>query len=176
MVIETPPSGGFPPPGLALDFTFSPFRRRYASTSPPSDGVTSPNGGGYLPGGLTSHQKDPAGSRRHGGRAFFAVPFVLGPPEGPPPPSTSGGDLNKGLLSRPSASSARSPLTVRLRRRTHQSKCLRSRRVRLRSFLVPAGAATSGASIPPPPTATTRPASWHAVTVPVSRLRPRQLQ
>ena len=176
MVIETPPSGGFPPPGLALDFIGSPFRRRYAMASPPSDGVTSPNGGGYLPGGLTSHQKDPAGSRRHGGRAFFAVPFVLGPPEGPPPPSTSGGDLNKGLLSRPSASSARSPLTVRLTvrlRRAHINPDVASS---LRLFLVPVGAATSRAPIPPPPNATTRPASTACGAATVSPSSPHLLQ
>ena len=127
MVMKPHPSGGFPPPGLALDFISSPFRRRYAITSPPSDGVTSPNGGGHLPGALTGPHKDPAGSRGHGGRAFFAVPSILGPPDGPPAPSTSGGDLNKGLLSRPSASSARSSLTVRLkvrlRRLMQKSRC-----------------------------------------------------
>ena len=118
--METPPSGGFPSPALSLDFTCKRFRRRYAITSPPSDGVTLPNRAGHPPGALTGPHKDPAGIHGHGGRAFFAVPCVLGPPDGPPAPSTSGGDLNKGLLSRPSAPSARTSLTVCLRRRTQK--------------------------------------------------------
>ena len=118
--------------------------------------------------------------RGNGARAFFAIPPYLGPPDGPVPPSTSRGDLNKGLLSRPSAPSARLPLTVRLRRRTQQSRCCV-----LDAYVVavvpcsgwqPVGVATSGAPISSLPNATTHPASTACGAVTVSRSTPHQLQ
>ena len=120
MVIKSHPSSGFLSPGLAADFIDATFRRCYGIASPLSDAVTSPSSA-VAPAGWTSSHKQTHGAETHHLSApFFAVPSSPAPPDWPCSPSTSAGDLNQGLLIRPCASSARSSLTVRLRRRTQK--------------------------------------------------------